>query len=102
MNLEQLTHALHAGAVQSLDVLSIEGGYYVVHIQQSEQPPVPLRANDGKTLLLRSTTHVRNLLEELPDVPCFLVHHSVHDEMCGVRQEAVEPLRVPFTKQPTW
>jgi hypothetical protein len=51
---------------------------------------------------VRSTTELRQLLADLPPVPCMLVQQVVHDEMCGQRDGPIAPLRVPVTLTSQW
>ncbi|MEH6491403.1 DUF6482 family protein [Halopseudomonas sp.] len=105
MNLQQLIKLASEGQVRELEVLSLEGGIYIVraHLLHGCRT---LQNARGNTLHLRSTTHVRDLLRDLPAslsaLPCVLVQHVVHDEMCGARQGEIAPLRMPFSLAATW
>ncbi|WP_407312434.1 DUF6482 family protein [Pseudomonas sp. nanlin1] len=101
MNVEQLTEYAHQGQVNTLDLISIEGGIYLLeaHLRDGSQL---LRSDNGKALHLRSAEHARNVLEKLPPVPFFLVHASAYDEMCGLGTAAGEPLRVPIALRPSF
>lgn len=101
MNLHQLGEAARAGRIEAFEVVSLEGGFYLLQARLAsgiEQ----VRDEQGKVLLLRSTTQVRELLQELPRLPCELIQHCVHDEMCGTRQGPVEPLRLPLSLEQRW
>ena len=45
---------------------------------------------------LRSVEHARELLQSVPPLPFNLVHASVHDEMCGVRDDLDQNVKVPL------
>lgn len=102
MNLAELFALVPSGHVQALELLSIEGGIYLLQsrIGTSVQP---IRTDAGQTLRLRSVTHAREVLKGLPSpVPFFLVHCVVHSEMCGLDQGPQEPLRVPLALDSAW
>ena len=71
-------------------------GYTTITVER------PLRDEQGKVLHLRSSTQVRELLQDMPRLPCELVQHCAHDEMCGVRGGAIEPLRLPLSLEQYW
>ncbi|MFJ4113287.1 DUF6482 family protein [Pseudomonas sp. NPDC089758] len=101
MNLHNLTELAAAGNVRELELLSLEGGFYILRAL-TEEGPLTLSDANGQALRLRSTTELRQLLADLPPVPCMLVQQVVHDEMCGQRNGPVEPLRVPVTLAGQW
>jgi hypothetical protein len=95
MNLQQLTELAKAGKIDALELISIEGGIYLLHIRQGGHI-MPLGDGHGKTVHLRSVEHARQLLEALPVLPFHLVHACAHDEMCGLGAAAQAPLKVPI------
>lgn len=101
MNLHDLSHHAHAGHIDALNLISIEGGIYLleVHMDGALQP---LHDDNGKTLHLRSVEHARDLLQSLPQVPFHLVHAVVHDEMCGMQDGTQDCLRVPIAMRSSW
>ena len=101
MNMQDLSAHAAAGQVDELNVISIEGGIYLLEARM-EGVAYPLRDVDGKTLHLRSVEHARQLLEALPPVPFFLIHASVYDEMCGLQETRQQPLRVPISMRSSW
>lgn len=101
MNLKRLIELSVEGDVNELELLSLEGGFYVLRALTDAGPQSLCDAN-GDVLRLRSTTEVRQLLVDMPPVPCTLVQQVVHDEMCGLRDGPVDPLRVPFTLSSQW
>ena len=71
MNLPQLLlHAQH-GQVEELNLISIEGGIYLLEAHMDGRAH-PLSDGHGKTLHLRSVEHARDLLQDLPRVPFHL------------------------------
>ena len=101
MNLQSLSELAAEGRVLELELLSLEGGFYVLRARLEQSVRI-LRDERGEVLRLRSTTHVRELLCELAALPCVLVQHVVHDEMCGMRDGPIEPLRLPFALTSPW
>lgn len=96
MNIRKLTELAAKGEVRELELLSLEGGFYLARIRLNHAQ-VTLLGDDQQPLRIRSTTHLRDLLREVVPFPCVLVQHSVHDEMCGVREGPIGALRIPFT-----
>ncbi|MDR6712518.1 hypothetical protein J2W83_002119 [Pseudomonas hunanensis] len=101
MNLHNLTKLAAAGKVKELELLSLEGGFYVLRALTAAGP-VTLSDDHNQAVRLRSTTELRELLADLPPLPCMLVQQVVHDEMCGQRDGPVAPLRVPLTLASPW
>ncbi|GAC1029288.1 DUF6482 family protein [Pseudomonas sp. No.21] len=101
MNLQQLGEAALAGRIEGLDVVSLEGGFYILQARLASGLEGVLD-DEGQVLRLRSTTQLRDLLQGLPRLPCDLVQHCVHDEMCGVREGPLEPMRLPLSLDSQW
>jgi hypothetical protein len=101
MTLEELTRLARNGALDALDLLSLEGGIYLLEAHSGCKRSI-VKMNDGSTLRLRSTQHARQVLEGFPEVPFHLVHNEAHDEMCGMPSGKREPLRVPISIRSTW
>ena len=95
MNLQQLTEHVQAGEVDELNLISIEGGIYLLEVRQGGRA-LPLNDAKGKAVRLRSVEHARTFLEGVPPVPFHLVHASAYDEMCGLGNRADAPLKVPI------
>ena len=83
MTENELAEHLHAGSIDELNLISIEGGIYLLEARAQGVVQL-LRGERGETRHLRSVEHARELLRELPPVPFHLVHAVVHDEMCGM------------------
>ena len=96
MNLQMLTELAINGEVRELELLSLEGGFYIARIRL-DNVEMTLQGDDAKPLRIGSTTHLRDLLQRVPAFPCVLVQHCVHDEMCGTREGPIGALRIPFT-----
>ncbi|NUT67137.1 metal ABC transporter ATPase [Pseudomonas corrugata] len=101
MNLNNLIERVAAGEVEALELLSLEGGFYILRAMTAAGP-VTLSDAQGQPVRLRSSTELRQLLIDLPPLPCTLVQHVVHDEMCGQRDGPVAPLRLPLTLASQW
>ncbi|WP_338483975.1 DUF6482 family protein [Pseudomonas trivialis] len=96
MNVQMLTELAEKGAIRELELLSLEGGFYIARVTLDDGE-LTLLDDQGKTLRLRSTTHLRDLLQRVPPFPCVLVQQCVHDEMCGTRTGPIGALRIPFS-----
>ncbi|MHA7113211.1 DUF6482 family protein [Pseudomonas promysalinigenes] len=101
MNLTTLIQMVTSGEAKELELLSLEGGFYILRALTTEGP-VTLADEDDQPIRLRSTTELRQLLADVPPVPCMLVQHAVHDEMCGQRDGPIAPLRIPFSLDSQW
>lgn len=101
MNMQALMEEAHASRIQALDLVSLEGGFYLLSVQAQGRSQV-LRNEQGSVIHLRSVEHARELLSELPAVPLYLVHSSAYDEMCGLATGVREPLRVPISLRSAW
>ena len=96
MNLLELTDYARAGHIDELNLISIEGGIYLLEVRRNGRA-YPLNDARGRAVRLRSMEHARTYLESVPLVPFNLVHASAHDEMCGLGGRAEEPLKVPVS-----
>ena len=105
MRIEEMIRWAEKGALTEIELLSMEGGFYLVRAMANGQW-VTLTDAEGTAAHLRSTTQLKELLRGLPscapDIPCVLVQHVVHDEMCGLRSGPIEPLRVPVSLKSAW
>ncbi|WP_426204564.1 DUF6482 family protein [Pseudomonas sp. TWP3-1] len=95
MNLQELNAFAVAGKVQELNLISLEGGIYLLEARM-HGAAYPLSDPKGQMLKLRSVEHARDVLHTFPVLPLNLVHTSVHDEMCGLGASAEESLKVPI------
>ena len=95
MNLDTLTHDINAGAIDALHLISIEGGFYVLHAL-SKGRTQPVQDASGATLRVGSAEAARKCLVGIPDVPFFLVHPSAYDEMIGLSSAADSATRLPI------
>lgn len=101
MNLQDLANHAAAGSIDALELLSLEGGIYLLDIYQQGQRH-SLVNDRGDVWHLRSVEHARDLLQELPELPFQLVQQSPYDEMCGLAEGVREPLRVPIGMRSQW
>lgn len=95
MNLQELNAFAIARKVDELNLISIEGGIYLLEARM-HGAAYPLSDLKGEMLQLRSVEHARDLLHNFPVLPFNLVHTSVHDEMCGLGVSDEESLKVPL------
>ncbi|CAN7266875.1 MULTISPECIES: DUF6482 family protein [Pseudomonas] len=96
MNLQTLSSEARAGHIEGLDLISMEGGIYLLQAHIDGRCHT-LDDGRGHAMQLRSVEHARGLLHELPRLPFYLVHASVHDEMCGIAPDGRSALRVPLS-----
>lgn len=92
MNLQQLSNHAQAGRIEQLELISIEGGFYLLNALMLGTRQV-LLDDDERPLRLRSVDQAKRTLAGL-NLPFFLVHASAHDEMCGLAEVRQEPLRI--------
>ncbi|MCY1414748.1 hypothetical protein D9M71_302070 [compost metagenome] len=95
MNFHELTSHAKAGRIDELNLISLEGGIYLLEARMHGAAH-PLHDAHGQTLPFRSVEHAREWLHTLPNMQLNLVHWSVQDEMCGMSNNADEDLRVPI------
>lgn len=101
MNLQALTERAANGEVRELELLSLEGGFYLARVGLVHGQ-FTLLDDTAKPMHLRSINHLRELLQLVPPFPCVLVQQCVHDEMCGSREGPIESLRIPFSLTAPW
>ncbi|MDH0747908.1 DUF6482 family protein [Pseudomonas sp. GD03842] len=101
MNLQELTDHASAGRIDELNLISIEGGIYLLEARMHGAAH-PLIDAQGNTLHLRSVEHARELLRAITPLPFNLVHAVVHDEMCGIRDSEEQTVRVPLSIRSAW
>ena len=95
MNLQELNAYAIAGKVDELNLISMEGGIYLLEARM-HGAAYPLSDARGQMMHLRSVEHARDVLHAFPKLPFNLVHTSVHDEMCGLVANVEESLKVPI------
>jgi hypothetical protein len=95
MNLQELNAYAIAGKVDELNLISMEGGIYLLEARM-HGAAFPLNDAKGGMFHLRSVEHARDVLHSFPVLPLNLVHNLVHDEMCGLRGDADENLKLPI------
>ncbi|MGJ3590251.1 DUF6482 family protein [Stutzerimonas stutzeri] len=101
MNLSDLARHANAGRIDALELISLEGGIYILDIYMQGQRHA-LVDERGSVCHLRSVEHARDLLRDLPELPFHLVQQTPYDEMCGLADGVREPLRVPIGMRSQW
>lgn len=82
MKLDELSKQAKAEQITELNLVSVEGGSYVLHaVIDGRSHPVH-DAND-QTLHVASVDEARKCLVDVPEMPFFLVQPAVYDEMVG-------------------
>ena len=92
MNIDTLTRHVKAGEIHEINLMSMEGGSYVLHALM-DQRSVPLEDAHGKTLHVASVEEARKVLSGVPDARLFLVQSVAYDEMVGQDGVASEASR---------
>ena len=96
MTLQTLTEPAVNSEIRELELLSLEGGFYLVRIRLDDGL-FTLFDDRAKPMHLRSITQLRDLLQTVRAFPCVLVQQCAHDEMCGRDTGSVEEMRIPFS-----
>jgi hypothetical protein len=101
MNLQQLISHASTGGVDELNLISIEGGIYLL---EARMQGVAHRLVDAqnKALHLRSVEHARELLQPVAPMPFHLVHAVFHDEMCGGHDDLSQDVKIPLSIRSAW
>ncbi|KJZ38623.1 DUF6482 family protein [Pseudomonas sp. B21-040] len=101
MNLVELRAYAIAGKIDELNLISMEGGIYLLEARM-HGAAYPLSDAHDQMFNLRSVEHARQILHDFPTLPFNLVHTLVHDEMCGLVSNAEENLKVQLAFQSAW
>ncbi|WP_165672949.1 DUF6482 family protein [Metapseudomonas otitidis] len=101
MNLQQLFNLAQSQQLNSLELIALEGGNYVLQAITSQRCE-PVLDDQGKVLHLRSMTQARDVLQGITPVPFHLVQQVVQDEACGLGGGPQEPMRLPISLQSAW
>jgi hypothetical protein len=101
MKLSALRQTALVGNLDALDLISLEGGTYVLEARSSTRA-FSVHDEQGKVLHFRSVEHARDLLHDFPRIPFHLVHAEIHDEMIGMPVVRHEPLRVQISMNASW
>lgn len=96
MNLQTLAEQAANGEIRELELLSLEGGFYLACVR-IDHGQFTLLDDIAKPMHLRFVNHLRELLQLVPPFPCVLVQQCAHDEMCGSREGRVGSSRIPFS-----
>ncbi|CAM3237533.1 cation transporter [Pseudomonas floridensis] len=92
MNIQDLSSDIKAGKIRELNLVSMEGGSYVLHALVADKS-VPVEDSHGKPLHIASVEEARKVLSSVPDVRLFLSQGVVHDEMVGLDDTQAESSR---------
>lgn len=92
MNIDTLTRHVKAGEIHELNLVSLEGGSYVLHALL-DRKSVPVEDSHGHPLHLASVEEARKVLSGVPNARLFLVQSVAHDEMVGQDGVPVEASR---------
>ncbi|WP_268796690.1 DUF6482 family protein [Pseudomonas huanghezhanensis] len=97
MDLNKLTQHIKAGEIEDLNLMSIEGGSYVLHARMNGKSH-PISSANGQVLHVASVNEARKCLAGVPEVPLFIVHPVVYDEMVGQARDdqLASRERIPF------
>ncbi|WP_097459909.1 DUF6482 family protein [Mangrovitalea sediminis] len=79
--------------IDCLEILSLEGQRYVARLWIDGQPALLSDAKQ-QTCLFRSAWEAQNLLREIPIGETVVVHQAAYNEMVGLDEHAVAPLRI--------
>jgi hypothetical protein len=101
MNLVELRAYAIAGKVDELNLISMEGGIYLLEARM-HGAAYPLGDAHDHMFHVRSVEHARQVLHDFPSLPFNLVHALVHDEMCGLGASVGESLKVPIAFRSSW
>ena len=101
LNLQALIERAESGEVRELELLSLNGGFYLARVRLDDGQ-FTLLNDTTKLVRLRSINHLREMLRHAPPFPCALVHQCTHDEMCGSREGPIGSLRIPFSLAEPW
>lgn len=82
MNVKELNQQVKAGAVKEVNLVSMEGGSYVIHALV-EGTSVPVADDKGATLHVASVEEARRILDDIKDVSLFIAQPAVYEEMVG-------------------
>jgi len=82
MNVKELNQQVKAGAVTEVNLVSMEGGSYVIHALV-EGTSVPVANDKGATLHVASVEEARRILDDVKDVRLFIAQPAVYEEMVG-------------------
>lgn len=83
-----------ASRVENTEIRSLEGQFYMVQVLLDGQRLV-LSDNHNQTLLLPSIPAANELLDEAGIATRELVHDSAYNEMVGLDEVGIDPLRIP-------
>ena len=80
MNLQELNAYAVAGKVDELNLISMEGGIYLLEARM-HGAAYPLSDARGQMISLRSVEHARDVLRSFPKLHFNLVHTDVEENL---------------------
>ncbi|WP_077529854.1 DUF6482 family protein [Vreelandella utahensis] len=83
-----------AKRVEYTEIRSLEGQFYMIRVLLDGQHRV-LSDDDNATMLLPSVPAANELLDEAGIATRELVHDSAYNEMVGLDEVGIDPLRIP-------
>jgi butyrate kinase len=95
MDLDKLSKYVKAGEIEEIDLVSVEGGSYVIHARMNGESHAVSSAN-GEVLHVASVEEARKCLSSTQEVKLFIVHPVVYDEMVGQSPSDAEATREPI------
>lgn len=95
MDLDKLSKHVKAGEITEINLVSVEGGSYVIHGVMDGQSHA-ISSPDGKVLHVASVDEARKCLSSTQEVKLFIVHPVVYDEMVGQPHSTPEAPREPI------
>jgi hypothetical protein len=96
MKMQALSELANRGVIDRLNLLSLEGGIYLLEIHFGERSQL-LRDTNGQPLRMRSVEDARKRLKGIAKTPFFLVQRSAFSEICGLDDSPLAPLCVPIS-----
>ncbi len=95
MELDKLSKHIKAGEIEEIDLVSVEGGSYVIHARMHGRSHA-VSTPKGGVLHVASVEEARKCLASMQEVPLFIVHPVVYDEMVGHAPDNREVSRQPI------
>jgi butyrate kinase len=95
MDLDKLGKHIKAGEIEEIDLVSVEGGSYVIHARMNGKSHA-VSSPKGSVLHVASVEEARKCLSSMKEVPLFIVHPVVYDEMVGHAASEREVSRQPI------
>jgi butyrate kinase len=95
MDLDKLSKHVKAGEITEINLVSVEGGSYVIHALMDGKSNA-ITSPGGEVLHVASVDEARKCLSATQEVQLFIVHPVVYDEMVGQSSSTLEAPREPI------